>query len=253
LKFRYPLHNAALYQDLYDNAAVSTWPADVTRPDWDLIIGYTLKQLPQGGRVLDFGCYSGGLLARLGSGYQRYGVEINRAAAAIASETAHVWSCVDDIPRDLRFDVVIAADVVEHMVNPMDIIEELTTLLTHRGILIITTGDADNSLWNRFGASWWYCFYPEHVAFVSKAWLDYLTQVSRLSVIRCETFRSGQIVAHHFVHTALMYCYGWYPSIYIFIGGLLKKMFGRPSMTSAPGRSVSADHLFIVLARKVAS
>lgn len=255
LKFRHPAHDAAIYEQLYDNATISTWPTDSFRPDWDLIVRHILEQLPQGGRVLDFGCYTGGLLSQLGSAaYERYGIEINRAAAAVASKNAdaRIWSAVDDIPPDLRFDVVIAADVIEHMPNPMDLIDRLTALLTDRGILIMTTGDADNSLWNRFGANWWYCFYPEHVAFLSKGWLDYLSQVRRLSVVHTETFRYyRQPPVRRFFDTIFTYCYGWFPASCLLLGGLLMKILGRPHVTSFPGNGVSADHLFIVMTRTV--
>lgn len=255
LKFRYPMHDTATYERLYDNATVSTWSSAVNRVDWNLITNLVLEHLPQGGRVLDFGCYSGGLLARLAPAYERYGVEINHAAAAVASEKAdaRIWSTVDDIPSELRFDVVIAADVVEHMTNPLNLIDKLLVLLTNRGILIITTGDADNSLWNRFGANWWYCFFHEHVAFLSKAWFDHLAQEKRFSIVRCQVFRYFQSAALRRVIDAMfMYFYGWFPTTYLILANTLKKLFGRPPIASVPGNSVTADHFIIVLSRKVA-
>lgn len=66
---------------MYDNEETSTWSAEILRPDLGLNIDHIHKYGSQGGRVLDFGCYSGKLLARLDSSYKRYGVETNRAAA----------------------------------------------------------------------------------------------------------------------------------------------------------------------------
>jgi 2-polyprenyl-3-methyl-5-hydroxy-6-metoxy-1,4-benzoquinol methylase len=252
LKFKYPLLDAASYQQLYDNASISNWSADTIRPDWDLIIGHILAHLRQGGRVLDFGCYTGGLLARLGSAYERYGLEINRAAADVASKELcrRIWTSIDDIPGGLRFDVVIAADVVEHVPDPIGLIDELTKLLDNDGILIITTGDADNYLWNRFGANWWYCFYPEHIVFLSKAWLGYLFRRTGLTITHCESFRYCRKSAiNRIVDTVLTYGYGWFPVAYVRLGRLLKKILARPEMTSVPGCGISADHLFIVLTR----
>jgi 2-polyprenyl-3-methyl-5-hydroxy-6-metoxy-1,4-benzoquinol methylase len=222
------------------------------RPDWELIAGYIFERLPQGGRVLDFGCYSGGLLARLGSAYERYGVEVNRVAAEVASQRirGRVWPSVDDLPNDLRFDVVVVADVVEHVANPAELIRKLTALLSDRGILIVTTGDADNFLWNRFGANWWYCFYPEHIAFLSKAWLTYFSRKAELAIVRCETFRYSRQNSIHRSIDALCTCwYGWFPGTYMRFASWLKLLLGRPGITSAPGSGVSADHLFIVLTR----
>ncbi|MGH6803504.1 MAG: class I SAM-dependent methyltransferase [Methyloceanibacter sp.] len=256
LKFRHPVQEAAAYQRMYDNAATSTWPMETPRADWDLIIDHIHKYRPQGGRVLDFGCYSGGLLARLDSSYKRYGVEINRAAAVVAWERsrAQIWPSIGEIPKELQFDVIVAADVIEHMQNPEELIDRLAALLTEHGVLIITTGDADNYLWNRFGASWWYCFYPEHIAFISRTWLDYLSQTGGLSVMRCETFRYNRHSApRRFVDTVFTYCYGLFPATYLQLGNFLKRMLDRQGLTSVPGNGVSADHLLIVLARKVES
>lgn len=254
LKFRHPVPDDAIYAGLYNNATTSTWPAESLRPDWTLIKRHVLKHLPQGGRVLDFGCYTGGFLARLGSGvYERYGIEINRTAAAIASQHADapIWSTVEDVPGDLHFDIIVAADVIEHVPNPMDLIDRLTALLTDRGILILTTGDADNFLWNRFGANWWYCFYPEHIAFVSKDWFYYLSRAREVSIILLDTFcYQRQLPVHWFFNSIFTYWYGWLPQSYLYLRNLFNNALGRPGLTSVPGNGVTADHLFVVLTRK---
>lgn len=255
LKFRFPMHDTAIYERLYDNATVSTWPSDTNRVDWNLITNLVLEHLPQGGRVLDFGCYTGGLLARLAPAYERYGVEINHTAATVASNKANarIWSTVDDIPSELRFDVVIAADVVEHMTNPLSLIDKLVALLTNRGILIITTGDADNSLWNRFGANWWYCFFHEHVTFLSKGWFEYLAQENGLSILRYQVFRySRRAAVHRAIDAMFMYFYGWFPAVYLRLANTMNKALGRPPIASVSGNGVTADHFLIVLSRKVA-
>ena len=252
LKFRYPLHDTDVYQRLYDNTAVSTWPIDAIRQDWELIIGYILQRLPRGGQILDFGCYTGGLLARLDPIYKRHGVEINKAAAAFATDKqlAQVWPSIDEIPSELRFDVVIASDVIEHMSDPGRLIDKLLTQLADDGALIITTGDADNYLWNRFRANWWYCFYPEHISFLSRDWLGHFSHARGFSIERCDRFRYCHLSPwHRFFATALTYIYGYFPSVYLHLSNMLRNMLSRPDVTSVPGNGVSADHLFVVLVR----
>ncbi|TPG47842.1 class I SAM-dependent methyltransferase [Rhodanobacter glycinis] len=252
LKFRYPLHDADVYRRLYDNTAVSTWPVDAIRQDWELIIDYILQRLPLCGRILDFGCYTGGLLARLSPSYERHGVEINKAAAAFATDKqlAQIWSSLDDIPGELRFDIIIASDVIEHMPNPGCLIDKLFTQLAAGGALIITTGDADNYLWNRFHANWWYCFYPEHISFLSRDWLGHFSNARGLSIEHCDKFRYCHLsIWHRCLATALTYIYGYFPSAYLYLRNMLRSMLSRPDVTSVPGNGVSADHLFIVLVR----
>lgn len=252
LKFRNPVAPEAVYSRLYDNAATATWHGETFRADWDIIATYLSQVKPHGATVLDFGCYTGGLLARLGDRYRRYGIEINSAAAAMTSEhiDGSVWSSIDEIPAGLEFDVVIATDVVEHVPNPLLLIEQLVSKLSADGVLLVTTGDADNYLWNRFGANWWYCFYPEHLSFLSRDWLEYAADASPLSVERCETFRyfnPGFI--RRFLDHIFTYWYGWFPSTYLVVGRLLGKLRGRVDVTSIPGSGISDDHLFIVLRR----
>jgi len=252
LKFRNPSESNSTYRSLYDNATTATWDAETSRADWDLIVRYLLERQPQGSRVLDFGCYTGGLLARLGGRYQRYGVEINRDAAAIASKKVgrNVWSSVDEIPSELRFDAVIATDVVEHVVNPLLLIKDLASKLSDDGILIITTGDADSALWNRFGANWWYCFYPEHISFLSASWLEYMSEVSVIPVVHCENFRYYKLsMIRRLLDLIFVHWYGLFPSSFLFVGRLIGRLRGRQDVTSLPGVGVSNDHLFIVLRR----
>ena len=253
LKYRYPIQEPDTYRQLYDNGETSIWSGAVPRYDWDQIAQHLGEAGPDGRSVLDFGCNTGGFLARLGPGDKRFGIEINQAAAAIAAElhNAKVWSSIDEIPVDQRFDVIVAADVVEHVANPQDLIDQLISLLSERGRLIVTTGDADNVWWNRFGANWWYCFHPEHIAFLSKSWLNYLVQQSELKIIECQPFRYLKLGAIRlYVHSLFMVFYGYLPTVYLRVGNVLKKLLGRPSISNVLGNGVTADHLLIVLSRK---
>jgi 2-polyprenyl-3-methyl-5-hydroxy-6-metoxy-1,4-benzoquinol methylase len=250
LKFRSPVLSDAEYSDLYNNATTATWSEVTARMDWDLVARYVSTKLPERGRILDFGCYTGGLLARLDDRYERYGVEVNRAAADVASQNIGqpVWSSIDEIPSDLHFDVVIAADVIEHFSNPMSLVQQLAPRLSENGVLILTTGDADSYLWDRFGANWWYCFYPEHIAFISKDWLNYMCRVTDFSVAHYETFRYARLSSFRRLSDwAQTYFYGVLPSIYLGLARLLLKASTRGDVASVPGAGLTRDHLFIVL------
>jgi SAM-dependent methyltransferase len=249
LKFRYPIDDAAIYDSLYDNRNTLTWPANAQRPDWELIVQY-LSEHQASGRILDFGCYTGGLLERLGDTYDRYGVEINHAAAAAASRITGrpTFASIDEISGQLRFDAILVCDVVEHMVNPGDILERLGMLLSENGILILTTGDSENPLWNRFGANWWYCYYPEHISFISETWLQRNSEELGLAMEHCETFRYTSLKpTARPIHIALTYFYGWFPNIYLILRKVIDSLRGKPGTSSVTGVGVSDDHLIAVL------
>lgn len=253
LKFRYPLASAAHYLTLYDNTETSTWPAATTRPDWDLIVGQIDTLKPNGGRVLDFGCYCGGLLSRLDARYERFGIEVNRHAASVARDAsgARVWHAIEDIPANLRFDVVVIADVVEHLPDPRRLFDLLETRLAECGAVVVSTGDADNALWNRFGANWWYCFYPEHIAFVSRAWVEGALCPQGWSILHWQHFRYQRLSGtRRRIALVFAFAYGWFPRAFLYIGSVLKRWSGRGAVTSVPGNGVSPDHLLFAVGRK---
>lgn len=253
LKFRSPVESDTNYRKLYDNAVVSTWSETNERPDWGVIQDYLRRHLAEGASVLDFGCYTGGLLGRLGKGYRKHGVEINEQAAAIAAANGNaiVWASLENIPEKQRFDVIMASDVIEHIARPLQFLKAMSRYLSDDGVLLFTTGDADNPIWNRFGANWWYCFYPEHISFISRVWLEKSAPLAGLRLQRCETFRYTTLPVGRLLSDWLLTClYGLFPRIYLGIKERLEVMTGTKKHRGVPGNGISRDHLFIVLCRE---
>ncbi|MEA2194431.1 MAG: hypothetical protein QOG42_865 [Solirubrobacteraceae bacterium] len=88
------------------------------------IAAHAERLLPAGGRVLDIGCASGGLLAllRARAGHLA-GLELSASAATAAAQIADhvVQGALEDagLPFDPgSFDLVVLADVLEHLADP---------------------------------------------------------------------------------------------------------------------------------------
>lgn len=88
------------------------------------IAAHAQRLLAPGGRVLDIGCASGGLLAvlRPGAGHLA-GLELSPTAAAAAAQVGDQIVCGaladDGLPFEAgSFDLVVLADVLEHLADP---------------------------------------------------------------------------------------------------------------------------------------
>jgi methionine biosynthesis protein MetW len=102
--------------------------------------------VPHGARrILDLGCSAGALGAGLKrrGGAEVVGVEIDPGYAATASERLDrvIRADVEDAlaREDLgRFDCVVAADVLEHLVDPWDALRRAAALLEPGGTVVIS-------------------------------------------------------------------------------------------------------------------
>jgi SAM-dependent methyltransferase len=171
LRFRHPARDD--YDRLYDNSAVDAWSPGPLRTDQRLVHELVANR-PGARTVLDCGCYTGEFLARLPPHLQRHGVEISAAAGATAGRRAGalVTRTLAEQPPAMRFDVIVAMDVIEHVPSPLRLLTELVARLAEGGLLVITTGDGGHALFRLAGPRWWYCYYPEHITFISRRWLN---------------------------------------------------------------------------------
>lgn len=252
LKFRFPVLTPGEYKNLYDNEIESVWDTAVSsREDWKKIIAYLRLNMPEGGGVLDFGCYKGGLLSQLPVGYRKFGVEINKKAAvkAITNGVENVWERLEDIPNDIKFDAIVAADIIEHFPNPGILVQALMHRLSPDGVLILTTGDADSFLWKIMGSKWWYCSYLEHVAFISRRWLRKFCIDNGYQIKAVENFNYQLVVWWRVpFHWLLMLFYRMAPNLYRGVTRKYRQALGLSQETTPRGRGLSKDHIFVVLA-----
>ena len=256
LAFRHPILTSSAYDSLYGKADPAAWPGGPDRVDWALIEGFLARNFPAGANLLDFGCHTGGLLQRIGPRHARTGIEVNENAAQVAREKAgaEVFPSLESLPLGKRFDLVTAVDVVEHFADPGRVIAALLEVVKPGGALIITTGDADAWLGRITGSRWWYCYYPEHLAFLSEQWIRHWlrTTAQRARVAEVRRFRYVRRGPLRFVrHAAFTLIYHLAPDTCAWLLRRVKRGRGRESGAEPPGSGLTKDHVFLAL-RKTA-
>lgn len=84
------------------------------------------------GTILDFGCGTGGIVARLDAA-RRVGVEVSTAAAEVArSRGIEVFEALDAMPDDM-VDVAISFHAIEHVDHPLDVLRAIARVVKPGG------------------------------------------------------------------------------------------------------------------------
>ena len=173
LLMRHPLLTADAYVALYAPSAGDHWTKASLRPEQQKIRDHVWRVLPQGGRVLDVGCASGDLLEALGPAYQKFGVEpaAQARARAQALGVQVVCSAVEELGSSaLKFDLITAVDVIEHVPDPLAFLRTLTRNLAAGGQIVVSTGNSRARIWLLCGPSYYYSYFFEHLSFISPQW-----------------------------------------------------------------------------------
>lgn len=95
-----------------------------------------------GKRVLDLGCRDGTLTLHFTKGNDVVGADVDPEALAIAKQTLGISTTTFDFNADAwplekhSFDVVVAAEVIEHLYFPEKVLERIARLLKPGGMLV---------------------------------------------------------------------------------------------------------------------
>jgi SAM-dependent methyltransferase len=110
-----------------------------------------------GGRLLDVGCGHGLLLDEARRrGFECSGVELSRSAAAYARDVLGLdvtEGTLDAVTG--RYDVIVLADVIEHLDDPAAALRTCASLLAEGGALCVVTPDPASPTARLAGPRWW--------------------------------------------------------------------------------------------------
>jgi SAM-dependent methyltransferase len=108
--------------------------------------------LTPGSKVLDVGCGTGAMLASLAQQYDAYGTDTSPLAIEFCRQRnlEHAFHCtLDTFPfPDMKFDLVLLLDVIEHVDDDAGLVVQAARYLKQGGHLLITV-PAYQFLWSR--------------------------------------------------------------------------------------------------------
>ena len=124
-----------------------------------------LKSLLVNKDILDFGCGAGGFLhlAKNGVAGGVIGIEMEkRMRDVLAGENIKCVRSIDDL-NGIDFDVITMFHVLEHLPNPLEVLNELRKHIKKGGKLIVEIPNADDALLSLYNSSefadftYWIC------------------------------------------------------------------------------------------------
>lgn len=129
------------------------------------------------GRLLDVGCNEGrGLMLYRQNGFCVEGLEVNRAAAAVARVqgfVVHAGRLEDFLPSE-PYDIVVLSNVLEHSTDPEDMLARVRNVLKPGGEVWISCPNSRSWLRQVFSKAWINWHVPFHVTHLSRATLGNL-------------------------------------------------------------------------------
>ena len=144
-----------------------------------------VKSVTEGtvGKALDIGCGDGTfLLALKKHGWSVVGTEMNPALAREAG--LEVEETLDAVAGRGPFDCVSLWHSLEHMRDPAGLIEQVSRLLSPKGVLLIAVPNAGGLQAKLFGPRWFHLDVPRHLFHFTDRALERLLQRAGLAEAR---------------------------------------------------------------------
>lgn len=136
---------------------------------WGVVKALSDNKIQKGSNILELGSGLGYLTHALNkAGYKCSGLEYSASAVAFAKKfygEEHIRGTIEDISESHKnyYDVVIATEVIEHVINPNSFVENILKVLKPGGKIILTTPIKDihpkGTIWETEPAPvhlWWF-------------------------------------------------------------------------------------------------
>lgn len=154
------------------------------------------------GKLLDVGCNEGrGLEFYKANGFEAEGLELNSHAAEVARSKGFVVheSTLENFKIEKKYDVVILSNVLEHSLNPSEMLSSIYKLLNSGGTLCISCPNNRSWLRTIFARYWINWHVPFHLTHFSQKTLGELLKSCQFGVVKIEYSTPALWVCHSII------------------------------------------------------
>ena len=143
------------------------------------------------GKMLDIGCASGVFLnISRKRNWEPYGIEPSSEAVNEAKSKYNISVVRGGIESssfaDSSLDAITMFDVIEHTVNPKEIVKFVHGVLKKKGVLLIVTPDI-NSILSKILKEKWHAILPSHLFYFTKKSLSELLETGGFRIVKTRT------------------------------------------------------------------
>jgi len=162
------------------------------------------RWVPKKVRILDIGCGFGQSLGYHESrGCEVYGVEADENIRRVADKfgyNVHVGLFDSNVYDEKFFDYVSMDQVLEHVVDPIDVLKGIAKILKDDGKLIVSVPNASGWGAKVFGRKWINWHTPYHLHFYSEKSIQIAAKEAGLEVVEAKTVTPSAWLHYQWLH-----------------------------------------------------
>jgi 2-polyprenyl-3-methyl-5-hydroxy-6-metoxy-1,4-benzoquinol methylase len=154
--------SASYFTKKYDQKENGTYfDPEMRRQIATLQMDYIRQLRPEGGNILDVGAGDGTFLDVVASsGWKGIGIEPAEIQKEIKEELTRkgitlIQGSHEDLPADMKFDVITLWDVIEHVDKPFDLLKTMYGKLNKGGMIVLETGNYKCANRIENSEDWW--------------------------------------------------------------------------------------------------
>jgi len=157
----------------------------------------SLKDINSNFSVLDVGCGDGNLLFNLRNSFPNsslYGIDFNVESTKKKLKSFNInliEGSLADIGFNEKFDFICNSQLLEHLENPSDLINLISSNLKKNGIAFLDVPNAESRSFKIFGRNWVHLDTPRHRILYTPTSLTSILIKNRFNVIEVKKFGTG--------------------------------------------------------------